>query len=137
MLAIAKIKKDAGRPDLYREDLKDAADYAFQMGQDELAELIEKELARLSSGESNPEIENIEPNVGELVAFLKEAYGDLLGEETMLAIEEELQADFDDGYGFVITLLLEIGVDESQLAQKLSERGINTYYGVNPEITID
>ncbi len=75
--------------------------------------------------ESNPEAEKGEPTSAEMVRFVREIYLDILGEETLLSIEEAFSEEsFDDACGYLLTVLLENGVSAEDYWQALEERGI-------------
>ena len=67
---------------------------------------------REPSGETGAEREQGEPTAAEMIRFVREVYGDILDEETMTSIEEDFRGDFDDACGYLLTTLVENGVDE-------------------------
>lgn len=76
------------------------------------------------TGEATPEKEAGEPSPSEIVQFVRETYAEQLDDETFQSIEEEFQGDFDEACGYLLSTLIENGVDEAEYFEKLAERGI-------------
>lgn len=84
-----------------------------------------KDFIAPTNNESGTEQEKNEPTSAEIIQFIETEYADILDKETLVSIKEEFQGDFDDACGYLLTTLLENGVDEEQYFQKLAEKGIN------------
>ena len=77
-----------------------------------------------SISEVAPEKEAGEPSPAEIVQFVRETYGEQLDDETIQSIEEEFQGDFDEACGYLLTVLIENGIDETEYFEGLAKRGM-------------